>query len=66
VAGFDDIDFAAYANPALTTLNVPSQEMGRLAGQALIELVKNGNGKRHQHTLETTLIIRESCAPPAI
>jgi DNA-binding LacI/PurR family transcriptional regulator len=65
VAGFDDIEFAAYANPALTTLNVPSQEMGRLAGQTLIELVKNGTGRPHQHCLETTLVVRESCAPPA-
>jgi DNA-binding LacI/PurR family transcriptional regulator len=64
VSGFDNIDFSAHACPALTTINVPSQMMGRLAGQCLLDIVRDGNTRPHQHTLETSLIVRESCGPP--
>ena len=36
VTGFDDFSFASLLNPSLTTLSVPTSEMGRLAGEALI------------------------------
>jgi len=65
VAGFDDIEFAEHASPALTTVRVPSKEIGQIAGTALLELVRNGKTHLHQHTLATPLIVRESCAPPA-
>lgn len=63
VAGFDNIEFAAHAYPALTTINVPGQEMGRLAGQCMLDMVRNPSGRAHQHTLETPLVLRESCGP---
>lgn len=64
VAGFDDIEFAEHVFPALTTIRVPSDTMGSIAGKALLDLVRNGGHQLHQHTLETPLICRESCAPP--
>lgn len=41
VTGFDAIEIALLADPALTTVHVPHREMGRRAAKMLIEMVKN-------------------------
>ena len=64
VAGFDDMEFSSYAVPALTTVQVPSLEMGRIAGRCMLELVRGGDASPRQYCLKTSLVIRESCAPP--
>lgn len=61
LAGFDDVDFAAYCEPPLTTVRVPGHEMGRLAAEVLLERIENGNAPVRQYALDTDLIIRESC-----
>ncbi len=58
IAGFDDIDTAAYSNPPLTTVRVPAWEMGAKAVDMIID-----SGKTCC-SLETELIIRESCSAP--
>ncbi len=40
VTGFDDIDIAMLAEPALTTVHVPHREMGRRAAEMLIEMLR--------------------------
>jgi DNA-binding LacI/PurR family transcriptional regulator len=40
VVGFDDIQSAAYQNPALTTVRQPLREMGRIAAQTLLERIR--------------------------
>lgn len=62
LAGFDDIDVAAYCDPPLTTIRLPAYEMGRIAMRALSEMIKNGESEVRQYCLETDLIVRESCA----
>ena len=59
VAGFDDIDFCALVTPALTTVHVPRDEMGRLAADKLLEMI---GGKSAGTTTEVpvTLVQRES------
>ncbi|SDZ45984.1 transcriptional regulator, LacI family [Jannaschia faecimaris] len=42
IVGFDDIELAQIAYPALTTVHVPHREMGRRAARALVNLVKTG------------------------
>jgi LacI family transcriptional regulator len=42
VVGFDGIPFAAIANPRLTTVAVPTAELGRQAARLLIEAVHTG------------------------
>ena len=42
VVGFDDIELAQVAYPALTTVHVPHREMGRRAGYALARLLRDG------------------------
>ncbi len=62
--GFDDINEARLRKPSLTTIKQPLFEMGNRAALGLIDLM-TGNTINSQ-TLETELIIRESCAPPIL
>lgn len=41
VVGFDDIDFSAFCEPALTTIRQPKKIIGKLAFQKLFSLMKN-------------------------
>jgi LacI family transcriptional regulator/LacI family repressor for deo operon, udp, cdd, tsx, nupC, and nupG len=63
VIGFDDIKMASYVTPALTTINQPKIEMGRLATQVLIDLLHNQPGRNY--LLSPTLVERASTAPLA-
>jgi LacI family repressor for deo operon, udp, cdd, tsx, nupC, and nupG len=63
VAGFDDIEFAAMAIPALTTIRQPRRELGRQGALALLELLQ-GRRPPDRIRLETELIERASTAPP--
>ncbi|MFL5023441.1 MAG: LacI family DNA-binding transcriptional regulator [Microvirga sp.] len=62
VAGFDDIEFAAVAEPPLTTIHQPRRELGQAAASALIELLQ-GRSSPKRIRLETELVIRDSVAP---
>jgi LacI family transcriptional regulator len=42
IVGFDGIPFAAIANPRLTTVAVPSAELGRAAASSLIRAIHDG------------------------
>jgi DNA-binding LacI/PurR family transcriptional regulator len=61
VAGFDDIDFAAFCNPPLTTVRVPASQMGAMAVEVLMEMIEGNSGEVRQITLDTELIVRGSC-----
>jgi DNA-binding LacI/PurR family transcriptional regulator len=61
VVGFDDIRLSKYTNPPLTTINKRDIEHGRLAGEMLIDLIKEIPPTRRQIRLDTTLVIRFSC-----
>jgi len=61
VAGFDDIDIAAYINPPLTTMRQPHYEMAVKATEVLVEMIQTGKKDITRYCLETDLIIRKSC-----
>jgi LacI family repressor for deo operon, udp, cdd, tsx, nupC, and nupG len=61
VAGFDDIEFAAVAEPSLTTIHQPRRELGQAAASALIDLLQ-GRSSPKRIRLETKLVIRGSVA----
>ncbi len=63
VMGYDDIAFAAYTNPALTTVEQRKYEMGALAMRMMLALL-GGAGAVENVLLPPRLIERESCAPP--
>jgi LacI family transcriptional regulator len=60
VIGFDNIEFSAMVNPALTTINQPSFETGRLACKILIESFGETENNYISFKLEPTLIERKS------
>jgi DNA-binding LacI/PurR family transcriptional regulator len=60
MVGFDDIPFAAYVDPPLTTIHQPKDEMGRIAMRMLLNLL--GGQKVDNVIIEGKLIVRESSA----
>ena len=61
VAGFDDIDFAAFSDPPLTTVRVPASQMGERAVEVLMGMIEGHSGEVRQISLDTELILRGSC-----
>ena len=63
VTGFDDIELARIARPALTTVHVPHREMGKTAANVLIDMVENGQSGQSVD-LPTHIERRRSLGPP--
>lgn len=64
VVGFDDSTAAVSSAPALTTVRQPVVEMGRVALRTLLQLARGEAVDSHHVQLSTTLVVRESTAPP--
>jgi DNA-binding LacI/PurR family transcriptional regulator len=60
VVGFDDVQFARYLSPALTTIRAPIEDVGRESVRQLVKLL-NGQPTQPLTLMPTELIIRESC-----
>jgi DNA-binding LacI/PurR family transcriptional regulator len=65
VVGFDDLPFAAYCHPALTTVDTEPIKQGEQAAQAAIELLEGHPVGIRNCTLSQKIIIRESCGAHA-
>ena len=63
ICGFDNMDLAGALNPGLTTLHVPSREMGTLAAHTVLAML-NGESVAAQTLLPVELVPRGSVAPP--
>lgn len=59
IAGFDDIPVAAFMQPALTTVNMRSEEQGEAAMRLLLDAVR-GSGGASDVLLEPRLVPRAS------
>ena len=65
VLGFDNVPESAMASPPLTTVQQPIRQMGHDALAMLIAVI-DGEELRDTHvTLDTTLVVRRSTAPPS-
>jgi len=65
VVGFDDIESAAYQNPALTTVRQPLRKMGRIAAETLLRRISRSRPDGSGETMvEPELIIRDTTAAP--
>ncbi|MEV6512363.1 LacI family DNA-binding transcriptional regulator [Streptomyces sp. NPDC051642] len=65
VVGFDDLPQAAQTFPGLTTVRQPLHDMGQIAARALLSLIDGQPPLMEHMQLPTTLVVRESTAPPA-
>ena len=63
--GFDDIQFAEYCDPPLTTVSQPRYEIGRQSMLMLLDILKGGDIASGSRLLDAKLVIRESAAPPS-
>ncbi|MBV6306737.1 LacI family DNA-binding transcriptional regulator [Candidimonas humi] len=67
VAGFGDLDFASQLEPALTTVRIDGQGIGRLAALNLLERIEkhvaSGNGAPKQVDVGFELVARASTRP---
>lgn len=64
VVGFDDMHLARYANPPLTTVAQPKQEMGRAAMLLLLERMNTRDLPIRSPLLEAALVVRRSTQSP--
>ena len=64
VTGYDDIEEAALAAPALTTVYDGHHEMGRLAARALYEKITGGDVETRPTTVSPQLVERASSGSP--
>jgi len=58
--GFDDQNIAACLSPQLTTVHAPTQDVGRVAAEQLINIL-NGEIPDSLTLLPTQMVIRKSC-----
>ena len=66
VVGFDDIESAAYQNPALTTVRQPLRKMGRIAAETLLRRIRRSVADQHggETMVEPDLVIRDTTCSP--
>ena len=60
VIGFDDLGFAPFLNPPLTTVRAPTEAVGRIAAERLFNLLENQTSDEVT-ILPTEIIFRRSC-----
>lgn len=60
VIGYDDIEFAKYVSPSLTTIRVNQYNMGKLAATMVIDLIEGHLKDFHKMTMDYEFILRGS------
>src|SRR4029077_1927620 len=64
VIGFDDMPWAVSLNPPLTAVAQPAYQVGLTAARMLLERVRNPDRQPSRIVLQTSLVVRSSCAAP--
>lgn len=64
LVGFDDIRFAQYLHPKLTTVSQPKEQIGHEVVRLLLDILGGRATALQNVTLPHELVIRESTAPP--
>jgi LacI family transcriptional regulator len=60
IIGFDDIAFVSLAEPSLTTVCLPREEVGRSAVEALMQMIEHPDRAGVEIDISTHLVIRDS------
>ena len=65
VIGFDDIEFARYMTPPLTTVAQSVDQIGRIGAHLLIDILEGrAHRSAHSHLLPGSLVVRGSTGRP--
>jgi LacI family transcriptional regulator len=59
--GYDDVEWAQYSRPALTTVHQPVHEVARLATEGIVSMITGDQDRLFSETLRPALVDRESC-----
>lgn len=65
VIGFDDIEFAQFTTPSLTTIKRPIEEISAEGARKLLRLIDDPSAAGERLFLKTELMRRNSTAKPA-
>src|SRR5215210_8071865 len=66
VVGFNDMTFAARFQPPLTTIHIPHYEIGKAAGELMLERLQDPDPEPRDIRLEPSLVVRDSTAPRGV
>lgn len=61
LVGYDDMRFAEFTYPALTTIRAPEIDLGRRAAEVLLYMLDNPLTDIPHERLATQLVVRQSC-----
>ncbi|SEG56504.1 transcriptional regulator, LacI family [Actinacidiphila yanglinensis] len=64
VVGFDDLDFADWVTPRLTTVRTPLPEMAAVATRMVLQLLSGRAPETTRVEVASELVVRDSTAPP--
>ena len=65
--GYYDIPHAEHSSPALTSIRVPREDLGRVAAETMLELMASPAQRPAARKLQPSLVVRESTgAPPKV
>jgi LacI family transcriptional regulator len=60
IVGYNDTELAAHLSPPLTSVRLPSEELGRVAAEAALQAINDPDAEPPHHLLPATLIERRS------
>jgi LacI family repressor for deo operon, udp, cdd, tsx, nupC, and nupG len=66
LVGFDDIRFAQYLHPQLTTVSQPKEQIGHEVVRLLMDILAGRASALQNVTLPHQLVVRSSTAPPPV
>jgi LacI family transcriptional regulator len=64
VIGFDNIEFAGYLSPGLTTIDYPAREIGAMAARWILNRAYGDHSMELTHFLQPRLILRGTTSTP--
>jgi DNA-binding LacI/PurR family transcriptional regulator len=63
VTGFDNIKLAEFSSPALTTVHIPREQIGRIIFENLVPESKKEHPSGREILIDPELVVRESTGP---
>ena len=61
IAGFDNIPEASFVSPMLTTVNLPQEQLGKIAMEVMIDKLYKKDTFTSKKVFSVNLVIRQSC-----
>jgi LacI family transcriptional regulator len=66
IVGYYDVPDSELSTPALTSIRVPHEDLGRAAAETMLELMGSPGQRPGVRKLQPTVVVRESTGPPPV